>query len=233
MNQNLDQAFAALKTYQWGQQPKLVEPIEAAIIASEGKAAQRGEIAARLAAVLESDAPHDAKQYACRRLRVVGTPASVPALAALLTDENLSHMARWALERMSADQAGDALRDALGQVDGELKIGIMSSLATRGESASIAPLAALLNHSDAAVAQSAAQALGVIGTPEAAKALRAGMTEQTQAIATDALLVCAERALEGGNKAEALALYKGLAKGDQPKHVRLAASRGLLVCAGQ
>ena len=33
--------------------------------------------------------------------------------------------------------------------------------------------------------------------------------------------------------AQALAIYKGLAGADQPKHVRLAATRGMLACAGK
>jgi HEAT repeat protein len=233
MNANLDQAFEALKTYDWGQERKLVEPIEAAIVASEGNAAQRREIETRLLAVLQGDAPYDAKQYVCRRLRVIGTAVSVPALAALLTDNKLSHMARFALERMPAAQAGDALRDALGEVEGKLKIGVMSSLATRGEAASVAPLAASLKADDAAVAQSAAQALGVIGTAEAAKALTAGVTDKNKAAVADALLVCAERALADGKKSDALTIYKGMSKDDQPKHVRLAATRGVLTCAGK
>jgi len=231
--QKLDKAFEALKTYDWGQERKLVQPIEQAIIDADDDIAQRREIEARLAAVLESDAPYDAKQYACRRLRVVGTAASVPALAPLLTDKKLSHMARFALERMPEGQAGDALREALGKVDGQLKIGVISSLATRGESASVAPLAKLLKSDDAAVAQSAAQALGVIGSADAAKALSDGVTDKNKSAVADALLVCAEQALADGKKAEALVIYKGLAKDDQPKHVRLAATRGMLACAGK
>ena len=35
-----------------------------------------------------------------------------------------------------------------------------------------------------------------------------------------------------GDKVSALSIYKRLAKGQQPKHVRLAATRGMLACAG-
>ena len=183
--------------------------------------------------MLQGDAPYDAKQYACRRLRVIGTAASVPALAALLTDERLLHMGRFALERMPLAEAGDALRDALGKVNGKLKIGVISSLATRDEAASVAPLAALLTDPDAAVARSTTQALGTIGSPAAAQALTGGVSEGTKAAVAAALLVCAERALADGKRAEALLIYKGLAKDDQPKHVRLAAKRGMLACAGR
>jgi len=50
---------------------------------------------------------------------------------------------------------------------------------------------------------------------------------------TDASLACAESLLAAGKNADALAIYKGVAKGDQPKHVRLAATRGMLTCAGK
>ena len=49
----------------------------------------------------------------------------------------------------------------------------------------------------------------------------------------DACLACAERLLGDGKKAEAIVLYKSLAGEDQPKHVRLAATRGLLAAAGK
>ena len=46
--------------------------------------------------VLQSNAsPHD-KDAACARLKLIGTVKSIPALAALLTDEQLSHSARYA-----------------------------------------------------------------------------------------------------------------------------------------
>ena len=51
--------------------------------------------------VLESGADWWDKQAACRGLRKIGTAKSVPALAALLPDEELSSMARFALERQA------------------------------------------------------------------------------------------------------------------------------------
>ena len=49
-------------------------------------------------------------------------------LAALLPDEKLSHMARFALERIPAPEAAKALREALSKTQGEVKIGVISSL---------------------------------------------------------------------------------------------------------
>ena len=48
--------------------------------------------------------------YVCRVLRVIGTADSVPALAGLLAERNLSHMARYALQDNPAPEA-QALRE--------------------------------------------------------------------------------------------------------------------------
>ncbi len=91
-------------------------------------------------------------------------------------------------------------------------------------------LAALLGDSDASIARAAAIALGAIRSPEAAKALAGA---KPTAIVTDASLACAEEFLADGKKAEALATYKRLLKEDHPKHIKLAATRGMLACAGK
>ena len=53
---------------------------------------------AALLEVLRSDATFAEKSAACRQLTRIATKESVPTLASLLTDEKLSHMARYALE---------------------------------------------------------------------------------------------------------------------------------------
>lgn len=231
----LDQAFDALKTYDWGKEVNQLNPINQAVIATRGNEAARKELETRLAEVLKSTASRDAKDFVCRKLTIVGTAASVPTLAALLTDKSLSHMARYALERIPAAEAGQALRDALSKVGGPLLVGMISSLGVRAEAASVAPLAGLLRDSDAAVAKAAAYALGDIRSPEAAKALADAKPQNNEAAfaATDASLACAEAMLKQGKKAEAMALYKSLSGEQQPKHVRLAATKGLLAAAGK
>jgi hypothetical protein len=48
----------------------------------------------------------------------------------------------------------------------------------------------------------------------------------------DASLACAEQLLKSGNPAAALTIYKRIATSKPPKHVQLAATRGMLACAG-
>ncbi len=230
----LDQAFDALKTYDWGVDPKVLKPIDDAVVDTRGDAGAHKDLETRLAAVLKADVPRDAKDYVCRKLRIIGTKESVPTLAALLPQEEHSHMARYALESMSAPEAGNALRDALSKVSAELQIGVISSLGVRGEAESVGPLSALLSAADTAVARAAAFALGDIRTAAASQALaKAKPATEVKSAATDASLSCAEALLADGKKTEALMIYKGLSGEDQPKHVRLAATRGMLNCAGK
>lgn len=232
----VDAAFVALKTYDWGTERETLKPIDDAVVASHGDSAARGELETRLIAVLQSDASRSAKDFVCRTLKTIGTAQSVPALAALLPNRDLSHMARYALERIPAPEAAAVMRDAVANLTGPLKVGVIGSLGVRGDATSVPVLARSLNDADQAVVVAAANALGLIGTPEAADALGARVKEGppgTNTAVVDACLVCAERLLTGGNKAAAIAIYKSLGGEEQPRHVRLAATRGLLAAAGK
>jgi HEAT repeat protein len=91
-------------------------------IAAETKDAARDKQPA-LIAVLQSDAPPSQKAITCKRLAVYGDKDAVPALAALLTDKDLASWARIALEAIPDQAAGDALREAMGKLQGRLLIG--------------------------------------------------------------------------------------------------------------
>ena len=230
----LEKELEALKTYDYGPSRKALNPIDQAITATAGDAAKQKAIETKLAEALGTKLSVAAKQYCCRKLMQIGTAASVPTLAKLLPDPKMSHMARFALERISADEAANALRDALPKLKGELKIGVISSLGVRQDASSVGPLGALVADSDAAVARSAAAALGAIRSADAAKALASSKpSDKTKSAVVDAKLACAESLLAAGKKADALGLYKSCAAGNPPKHVKLAATRGMLACSGK
>lgn len=232
----LDKAFEKLGTFNWGDDRKALAPIDDAVVATHGDAEARKALETRLAAVLGSATPRAAKDFACRALTIIGTAESTPALAALLPNPELSHMARYALERIPAPEAAAALRDALPKVQGKLKIGVAGSLGVRRDAEAVGRLAELLCDEDADVAAAAAAALGNIGNAEAAKALREtgkSAPKAAQAAVADALLAAAERLLADGKKAEAMAVYNALLAGNPPKNVRLAATRGRLMVSGK
>ena len=227
----LDQAFEALETYDWGVDPKVLQAIEDAIISNPADAAK---LEARMIAVLGSPAPVAAKDAVCRMLRTIGSTASVPALAALLADEKLFHMACYAMERMPAQEAGQAMRTALPRAAGKQKIGLIGALGVRGEADSVEPLRSLLAAGDPTIATAAALALGEIGSLAAAEALVAAEANAGAKLAIgDASLACAEKLLASGNKSAAKAIYEKLLSSDPAKQVQVAATSGLLACASK
>jgi len=231
----LNEAFEALKKYDWGTDRAPVAPIEQAVTASHGNAAAREDLEKRLLAALQGELSRDARDFVCRMLTICGSAAAVPAVAPLLTDEYHSHMARFVLERIAAPEAAQALRDALAKVSGKMKIGVIGSLGGRRDTAAVPALCTLLKDENAAVARSAAVALGDIGSAEAAKALQEcqpAAAETKQAV-IDAQLACAEALLAESKASVAMGIYKALAGDDQARLVRLAATRGMLNCAGK
>ncbi len=231
----LDTAFEALKKFDWGSDLAELAAIEDAAIAGHANPETREELENRLISALNGELTRDAQDYVCRKLAMVGTVASVPALAGLLVKKENSHLARFALERIPVAEAAQALREALSHVDGSLKVGIISSLGARRDSAAVATLGGLIGDRDPAIARSAALALGTIGNAESAQALTAAMRTSPinpQAI-IDGLLSCAEAMLVSDQRAAASAIYKTLAADSHPRLVRLAATRGLLSCGSK
>jgi len=227
----VNKAFETLKSYDWGADRNALNPIDRAIVAAQGNAAALKPLEKGLLDALTAGISRSAQDYVCRKLRVVGTSRSVEALAALLPDEKTSHIARYALERIPDEKAAQAMRNALPKVGSKLKSGIIGSLGTRRDKKSIKIISKLLCDSDMRVARAAAQSLGLIGTSAAARELTRFAKKASANMKMpvgDACLVCAEQLLADGKKAEAVALYKQLRGDDQPKRVKVAATKGML-----
>ena len=226
----LNEAFEALKEYDWGTDRAPLAPIDDAVAASHGNAAARKDLEKQLLKWLETDISRDAKDYICRKLSLVGSAESVPPLSKMLGLENHSHMARFALERIPGSEATKALADAVSSVSSVLKVGVISSIGTRRDASSIAALVSSLGSPDALVAKAAARALGQIGTTEAATAL--GNAKPSPEV-FDARFTCAEMLLANNQIEDAKKIYRSLSLDYQPKLVRLAATRGILACAAK
>jgi HEAT repeat protein len=166
------------------------------------------------------------KDKACMRLAMVGTKDAVPALAALLSDPQVSHYARFGLVPIPDPSVDVALRGALKTLKGKLLVGVIGSIGQRKDAKAIEPLAKMMYDTDAEVAQAAIAALGCISGPVATKALQDGLAKTKGPMRTAvaaAGLVCAEGLMAQGDRKGALTLYDVLSRIGIPKTVRLAA----------
>jgi HEAT repeat protein len=166
------------------------------------------------------------KAKACMRLAMVGTKDAVPALAALLSDPQLSHYARFGLAPIPDPSVDEALRGALKKLKGKLLVGVIDSIGQRRDALAVEPLAKLMYDPDSETAQAAAAALGMISGPRAAAILKEGLAKAKGALRSsvaEAGLVCAEGLMAKGDRQQAFALLDVLSRMDIPKPVRLAA----------
>jgi HEAT repeat protein len=200
-----------------------------------GDSQSREQEERELIAVLQSDAALFDKDVACRRLAIIGTREAVPALAALLTDEKLSDIARHGLEPIPDRSVDDALRGALTKVGGRLLIGVVTSIGNRGDREAVPELVGLLGGADQGVAAAAATALGKIGGDRSAGALERALADAPAALRpamADACLWCAQALLNEGKRKRALALLDRVRRADLPPYVVAAATRGVILGRG-
>jgi HEAT repeat protein len=190
----------------------------------------------KLIAVLKSEASQKAKADACRELARIGTKEAVAPLAALLGEEELSHMARYGLETIPDGSVDKAFREALGKLRGRPLVGVIGSIGVRRDAAAVKPIAGLLHDSDPDVAQAAARSLGSIATPTAAQALEAALREgpaTNQLACCEGLFRCAEAFSAKGRPGPATAIYDHVRSLQVPHQVRTAAWRGAIVSRRQ
>jgi HEAT repeat protein len=190
----------------------------------------------QLIAVLKSDAAQKEKADACRQLGVIGTKKAVEALAALLPDETMNHMARYGLETMPDPAVDDALRAALPNLKGRPLIGVIASIGVRRDTKAVSALAKFLGDADPEVAQAAARALGKIATPAAVKAIQDALPSTpaaNQLAFCEGLFRCAEAMSAKGSRRNADAIYDALLKVQGPHQVHAGAVRGAIVARGK
>jgi HEAT repeat protein len=182
-----------------------------------------------LIAVLKSaDSTRKEKNDACRLLTFIATKKAVPALASLLADEEMNHMARYALEPIPDGAVDDALLEALGKLRGKPLVGVIGSIGVRREARAVKTLAGMLKSDDPMVAQAAARSLGNIGSAASAKALRSalsGSSGDTKLAVCEGMFRCAENFDDD----EAAVIYDKLRKVKDPHQVRAGGLRGAIL----
>jgi len=194
--------------------------------------ANRAEKERQLLAVLQSQASKDEKAVTCKLLAVYGSDQAVPVLAPLLLDPQLASWARIALEVIPGDAADAALRSAVPKLQGRLLVGTINSIGVRRDTKAVRDLTSKLKDNDPDVACAAAVALGRIGGPAAASALKAALgaaLETVRPSVAEGCVRCAERFMAEAQPAEAIKLYDLVRKAQVPQQNVLEGIRGAIL----
>src|SRR5262245_28379392 len=88
-----DEALAQIVTYKFGQSRQALSVVEEMVLRAGTAPGGASHVAAKLTPLLATGATLECKRFVCRQLATLGSKESVPALAALLLDEELSDMA--------------------------------------------------------------------------------------------------------------------------------------------
>jgi hypothetical protein len=127
----MEPLLASIAKYEYGQSRVAQAEFTQFVQDSLASPALLKQIEARLLAFVQSDATAPAKQFALRELSLIGTDASVPVLAPMVLQPATSEMARFALARIPGPAVDQALRDDLAKSSGNIRIGVVESLAQR------------------------------------------------------------------------------------------------------
>jgi HEAT repeat protein len=189
----------------------------------------------KLIEVLLSDAPKATKAITCKQLTLCGDKEAVPVLAPLLADEELASWALIPLEAIPGPEADAALREAAGKLKGRLLIGVINSIAMRGDAEAVELLIGHLKDADAGVASAAAAALGKIGGGPATAALTKslkGAPDAVRSAVAEGIIFCAEKYLAANDAEEAARLYDMVRNADVHQQRIVEATRGAILARG-
>lgn len=231
-----DDVFEQIKTYEFGQSREILTVVEKMVRESHKSPTERKRLVNRLAAMLETDATYDCKQFVCRQLSIIGDEEQVSILANLLTNERLSDMARYALEQIPAAAVDKALRDTLNTTEGKMKVGVINSLGRRGDVKAVDVLSKLIYDTDTIIAETAAVALGKIGGEKAAKVLDEALAKASPelwGVLAESYLLCADKFMTKGKTEKAQAIYTKIYTKSGLQQIRIAALNGMITASGE
>jgi HEAT repeat protein/type 1 glutamine amidotransferase len=226
----------ALAQYHFGMSRQPILNLEKCVAAVSADREEREALAGKLAGFLAGDGTVEAKGVACWQLSLIGSAAQVPALARLVSDPDLGYVARLALERIPGPEPEAALLSALRTSSGQTRKGLSQSLAGRRSREAVKDIANSLNDADAAIAESAIDALGRIGGQEAAAALMAAEAKIPGALKqrlSAAVLRCAGELLAAGRGGPADIILERLTATNQLPFIRTAAFAARVEEAGE
>ena len=181
----LEAILKDLATIEYSRDEAVLYRLREYVLAHNKSEASRAACEQELLAGLGAATQSYAVLALCRALRLVGSEDSVPALEKLLANEETTDAARYALEKIPGAAAEAALLRSLGATQGQIRIGIVSSLGQRRSPEAVDPLAALIFDPDAEIARAAVISLGRIGGAAASAALAEAYGKAEGALKTE------------------------------------------------
>ncbi|MBL1215888.1 MAG: hypothetical protein D8M59_00150 [Planctomycetes bacterium] len=133
---SLEQALAATAQYEFGQSREPLSALAGYVQrATLGSADDQWAMEQALIGLLNANGSTlDARRFACRQLAVIGGNGAVDLLCTKLLDDELSDMARYALDRIPSARVDEALAAALPGLSGASLIGTLNTMGNRGNS---------------------------------------------------------------------------------------------------
>lgn len=181
------------------------DEIHRRVLAAHNDNGAREALALRLATLLGREGTADGKRFILRQLAYLRAPEAVPAIARLLTDPELGDMARGTLEDYPGESVDRALVEALPGADGAARIGLLDTLARRGEQEALEILADTANDGGPDVSMAALDALAAMNSIEADEALLSRLRDGDNRTCGP-LLAVAARSLECGDRDRTVAV---------------------------
>jgi HEAT repeat protein len=228
---DLPKLIADAAKYQSGQNAQAIRAIEQLVRDAAGRPTLRAELEASLVRLLAPSATFEARRFACQSLAVVGTDASLPALAELLKGEETVGIACLALSGQRTPRAAEILRSALPGARGRARLQLIGALGNHQDASAVKTLADLARDPDADVAAAAILAISKMNGPDAHAAIVKLRKEAPSGLAgpvTEATLRMAEQLAAAGDRKAAADIYKELLASKTPTNVRRGALAALL-----
>ena len=205
----------------------------AVYVGRPGAEGERKMFCTVLGELLVESTPKSIQAFLIQQLRLAGGAESVSAISKALPDERLCEDAAHALVSIGGEQAKAAFREALPKARGKGRATIIQNLGVMRDATAVPELLKAAKDADRDVRLAAVYALANIGDTAASAALLVASGARSpyeRAVATDAVLLLAQRLGDAGNSKEAARIYRTLWKqraDPAERHVRCAAILGL------
>jgi HEAT repeat protein len=218
-----DSLFQKLRAFDYGQPTAVLEQIERLVCDGAKDVSRQQAMADRLAAILDSNAPFAARDFACRQLTLIGSDAQLPALQKYVLDKALSNIVLFALARFPQSEHVDlTLRKALEKAQGPVRVAVIKAIAVRRDPKAVDMLKKIVAKDKSDSTRNAALlALAHIGGE---KVLQIVQQASQLAAYSEALLLLADTATAD----QATTIYETLSRPGQKADLRSAGLAGLI-----